>query len=158
MKRLSLYGLHVLAIACAPLHAADCKPVHAGMIESRTSSGCNPPLTACFIGRVEGDHGLRGTTHFAADSSIAESPKTSPGFIIYSGPFEYRMPTGTLITRETGVSNGTTGQPSSGAVTAHQQIVEGTGSFAGATGHFFVSGHRANGTVTTRLSGELCLP
>ena len=118
----SLYGLPLLALACAPLHAADCRPVRADMIESRTTSGCNPPLTACFIGTVEGDQGLRGTTHFAADSSVRESPKTSPGFIIYSGPFEYRMPTGTLITRETGVSNGSTGQPSGGVVTAHRQL------------------------------------
>ncbi|HEY0661227.1 MAG TPA: hypothetical protein VGD21_07910 [Lysobacter sp.] len=146
------------ALASAPLLAAECKAVHAEMTESRTTTGCNPGLPNCFIGEVSGDHGLRGTTHFAADSFVPTSPSTSPGFIIYSGPFEYRTPTGTLTMRETGVSNGTTGQPASGAVTAYQQIVEGTGDFTGATGHFFVSGRRANGTVVTQLNGEICLP
>ncbi|HEU0306169.1 MAG TPA: hypothetical protein VFR30_04285, partial [Lysobacter sp.] len=74
------------------------------------------------------------------------------------GPFEYRTGSGTLTMRETGVSNGTTGQPSSGAITAYQQIVAGTGDFEGATGHFFVSGRRLSGVIVTRLTGEICLP
>ena len=65
---------------------------------------------------------------------------------------------GSLTMRETGVSNGTTGQPSSGAVTAYQQIVSGTGDFADATGYFFVSGRRVSGVVVTQISGEICLP
>lgn len=146
----------LLLFASTPLHAGECKPVHAGMEEVRSTTGCNPGLAACFLGVVDGDHGLRGTTHFASDSSVRESPATSPGFIIYSGPFEYRTETGTLFMRETGVS-GSTG-PSGGVVTAYQQIVDATGGFAGATGHFFVSGERANGVVTTQLSGEICLP
>jgi hypothetical protein len=158
MKSSPVFALLLLALASAPLHATECKAVHAEMIESRTTTGCNPGLPACFLGEVAGDHGLHGTTHFAADSFVPTSPSTSPGFIIYSGPFEYRTPGGTLTMRETGVSNGTTGQPSSGAITAYQQIVEGTGDFAGTTGHFFVSGRRAGGTVATQLTGEICLP
>lgn len=150
--------LCLLLSASASLQAAECKAVHATMEEVRMTTGCNPGLAACFLGVVEGDHGLRGTTHFASDSFVQTSPATSPGFIIYSGPFEYRTEAGTLMMRETGVSNGTTGQPSSGAVTAYQQIVTGTGDFEGATGHFFVSGRRVSGVVMTQLSGELCLP
>jgi hypothetical protein len=150
--------LSCLLLASAPLHATECKPVHAGMEEVRSTTGCNAGLGACFLGVVDGDHGLRGTTHFAADSFVPTSPATSPGFIIYSGPFEYRTGTGTLTMRETGVSNGTSGQPGSGAVTAYQQVVGGSGDFEGATGYFFVSGRRVAGVVTTQLSGELCLP
>lgn len=148
----------MLLFASAPLYATECKAIHAGMEEMRTTTGCNAGLSACFLGVVDGDHGLRGTTHFAADSFVQTSPATSPGFIIYSGPFEYRTPTGTLTMRETGVSNGTTGQPSSGAVTAYQQVVAGTGDFEGATGYLFVSGRRMSGVVSTQVSGELCLP
>ena len=150
--------LSALLLFSAPLYATECKSIHADLVEVRATTGCNPGLSACFLGEVDGNHGLRGTTHFAADSFVPTSPSTSPGFIIYSGPFEYRTATGTLTMRETGVSNGTTGQPSSGAVTAYQQIVGATGEFAGATGHFFVSGRRANGVIVTTLGGEICLP
>lgn len=149
---------YLLVLASAPLHATECKSVHATMEEMRTTTGCNPGLSACFLGVVEGDHGLRGTTHFASDSHVPTSPPTSPGFIIYSGPFQYRTATGTLEMRETGVTNGTIGLPSSGAVTAYQQIVSGTGEFEGVTGHFFVSGRRVSGVITTQLRGEICLP
>ena len=148
----------MLVLASAPLHAIECKPIQADLQELRSTSGCNAGLSTCFLGVVDGNHGLRGTTHFASDSFVSTSPATSPGFIIYSGPFEYRTDTGTLMMRETGVSNGTTGQPSSGAVTAYQQIVSGSGDFEGATGHFFVSGRRVSGVVTTQVSGEICLP
>jgi len=148
----------LLLLVHAPVLATECKSIQADLAEVRVTSGCNPGLSACFLGVVDGNHGLRGTTHFASDSYVPTSPATSPGFIIYSGPFEYRTPSGTLTMRETGVSNGTTGQPSSGAVTAYQQIVEGTGEFAGASGYFYVSGRRVSGVVTTRISGELCLP
>jgi hypothetical protein len=158
MKTASLTCLWLLLLASAPAGATECKAVHASLDEVRSTTGCNPGLGACFLGVVEGDHGLRGTTHFASDSFVPTSPATSPGFIIYSGPFEYRTAGGTLTMRETGVSNGTTGLPSSGAVTAYQQIVSGTGDFAGATGHFFVSGRRVSGVVVTRLTGEICLP
>jgi len=36
--------------------------------------------------------------------------------------------------------------------------VSGTGDFADATGHFFVSGRRVSGVVITQVSGEICLP
>ncbi|HEV8694559.1 MAG TPA: hypothetical protein VGQ93_10335 [Lysobacter sp.] len=155
---LSSLSLSLFLLASAPLHATECKPIHASLEEVRSTTGCNPGLSACFLGVVDGDHGLRGTTHFASDSYVPTSPSTSPGFIIYSGPFEYRTDTGNLTMRETGVSNGTTGQPSSGAVTAYQQIVNGTGDFEGASGHFFVSGRRVSGVVSTEISGEICLP
>ena len=156
MKTAMLTAMLVLASASAC--ATECKSVHADLVEVRSTTGCNPGLSACFLGEVDGNHGLRGTTHFAADSFVPTSPSTSPGFIIYSGPFEYRTESGTLTMRETGVTNGTTGQPSSGAITAYQQIVGATGEFEGATGHFFVSGRRANGVVVTTLGGEICLP
>jgi hypothetical protein len=50
------------------------------------------------------------------------------------------------------------GNPDSGAVTAFQKIVEGTGDWTGATGYFFVSGFNRNGLVETTVSGEICLP
>jgi hypothetical protein len=121
------------------------------------TTGCRPGHSFCFLGEVAGNHGVRGTTYFKGDSR-GTSPSTSPDFVPYSGPFEYILETGTLVTRETGVSNPTVGNPDSGAVTAFQRIVEATGEWAGATGYFFVSGFNRDGRVETTVSGEICFP
>ena len=63
-----------------------------------------------------------------------------------------------IFTRETGVVNTTEGQPESGALTAFQKIVEGTGAYEGATGHFFVSGFNINNHVVTKVTGTICRP
>jgi len=142
------------AIAPGPAWAGECKKIHADLVEYSTTEGCNPGLSSCFLGMVDGNHGLTGTTHFRGDSSVPESPATSPNFIIYSGPFEYRTEHGTLTMRETGA---TTRGPN-GVVTAYQEIVGATGRFAGASGHFFVSGTKEGGMVTTFVNGEVCYP
>lgn len=142
----------VLATTPALAGGDGCKKIHADLDEIQSSQGCNPGLTSCFLGEVDGNHGLRGTTHFAADSAVSTSPSTSPNFLIYSGPFEYRTGRGNITVRETGVTT----RGSEGVVTAYQQIVSGTGDFAGATGHFFVSGHKTGGTVETFVNGEIC--
>jgi hypothetical protein len=134
---------------------ARCKAVHADLVEDGGTVGCKPGHPDCYLGEVDGNHGLRGTTYFRADS-LAAGPRTSPGFISYSGQFEYTTGRGTIITRETGVFDTTTGRPSSGAVTAYQQIVSGTGDFQGATGYFFVSGYNRNLHVVTKVTGEIC--
>lgn len=142
-----------LAIAVTPAQAGQCKKIHADLSEVSATEGCNPGLASCFLGEVDGNHGLRGTTHFAADSARA-GPATSPTFISYSGPFEYRTANGNLTMRETGVT--TSG--SEGVVTAYQQIVGATGQYEGATGYFFVSGHKTGGMITTFVEGEICYP
>jgi len=140
------------ALIAIPATAGNCKKIHADLSEIQSTQGCNPGLASCFLGEVDGNHGLRGVTHFAADSAVSTSPATSPNFLIYSGPFEYRTPGGNITVRETGVTT----RGSEGVVTAYQQIVSGTGEFAGATGHFFVSGHKTGGTVETFVNGEIC--
>jgi hypothetical protein len=137
-------------------HHPRCRTVEADLVEDFSSEGCAPPSTSCFLGVVEG-RGLRGTTRFDGDSG-APGPSTSPGFISYSGIFEYFTPRGTLITRETGVVNTTQGNPESGAVTAFQKITEATGELAGSTGHFFVSGFSINDHVVTKVTGRICRP
>ncbi|HEY0502633.1 MAG TPA: hypothetical protein VGD42_03975 [Lysobacter sp.] len=154
VKPATLLTLAMLSMsAIAPAHAGGCRKIHADLDEIQSTTGCNAGLASCFLGEVDGNHGLRGTTHFAADSARV-GPATSPTFISYSGPFEYRTGRGTITVRETGVT--TSG--SEGVVTAYQEIVSGTGDFAGATGHFFVSGHKTGGTIDTFVNGEICHP
>ena len=145
-----------IACAAAPAHAGQCKAIHADLIELRATTGCNPGLSSCFLGEVSGNHGLRGTTHFRADSGAAGPATGLAGFVSYSGPFQYRTAGGTLDMREVGVSNTGTGAPQSGAVTAYQQVLGGSGEYAGATGHLFVSGRNVAGVIETVVFGELC--
>ena len=160
--RRSLTWATVLTIGVAVVALAGdgqgprCKTIRATLVEDLATTGCNPPHTSCFLGEVKGN-GFRATTHFKADSGAA-GPSTSPDFRSYSGLFEYRTRHGTIFTRETGVVNGTTGTPASGAVTAHQQIIDANGELTGATGHFFVSGFSIGGHVETIVNAEICYP
>jgi hypothetical protein len=131
--------------------------VHGDLVEVRSTVGCKPEHSFCFLGEVGGNHGLRGTTYFRGDSGAA-GPSTSPGFISYSGQFEYITDRGMLVMRETGVVNQTQGNPESGVVTAYQKIVDATGDFIGVTGYFFVSGFNRNQRITTQVTGEICYP
>ena len=134
-----------------------CKTIHADLVENAATVGCKPGHTSCFLGEVDGNHGLRGDTYFRGDSG-ATGPSTSPGWRSYSGLFEYHTNRGTLVARETGVVNQTQGNPESGAVTAFQKIIETTGEFAGVTGYFFVSGFNINQHLETKMMGEICFP
>lgn len=129
-----------------------CKRVHATMVESRSTTACRPGHASCFIGEVDGNRGLRGTTYFRSDPEVVRIP-TSPEFFGYSGVFEYTTDRGTLVARETGVTS-----TSQQAVTAHQRIVEATGEYAGASGYFFVSGRNGGQQVVTTVTGEICQP
>ena len=150
-------GTAVASASAQAIHS-KCKDIHADLTEDRSTTACKPGHTVCFLGEVDGNHGLRGTTYFHGDSSAAGPSTGLPGFISYSGAFEYTTDRGTLATRETGVTNTSTGLPQSGAVTAYQQIQEATGDFAGATGYFFVSGFSRSGHVATQVTGRICTP
>ena len=129
-----------------------CKRVHADLVEQLSTTNCRPSHPVCFLGEVDGNHGLRGTTYFRAESATAPIP-TSPAFVGYGGTFEYTTGRGTIVARESGVTS-----TSVGVVTAHQQIIEGSGDFAGVTGHFFVSGSNNGQEVVTTVTGEVCYP
>ena len=114
---LSLWSIALVVISLPLLaqeanHAeeARCKAVYADVVEDGVTSGCKPEHPDCFLGEVDGNHGLRGTTYFRADA-VATGPGTSPGFVSYSGEFEYRTDRGTLVARETGVVDPTPGRP-----------------------------------------------
>ncbi|GAB3383294.1 hypothetical protein [Lysobacter fragariae] len=146
----------VVAIACAPVvNAKECRNIHADVVEVYADHGCTLAGT-CFIGEFKGN-GFSGVNEFALDGSNA-GPASSSDFISYAGPFEYTTAKGTLKVRETGVYNVGTGQPQSGAVAGYQQIVGGTGEFAGATGQLYSRGRAANGVFNTQVTGQVCVP
>ena len=69
MKTACCNVLALLALSVVPVHAEECKPVHADLVEVFSTEGCNPVLSYCYLGVVDGNHGLRGTTHFRGNSS-----------------------------------------------------------------------------------------
>ena len=149
-----------LAVAAAAREAPEpeCKAVHADLVEVRSTEGCKPEHSFCFLGEVDGNHGLRGTTYFKGDVS-AFFPSTAPTFRSYVGSFEYITPHGTLTMKEMGLTEPPAISPdSSGVVNAYQTVVSGTGDFAGATGYLFVSGFNRNQTIVTTVKGEICKP
>jgi hypothetical protein len=136
----------------------SCKAVHADLVEVRSTVGCKPEHAFCFLGEVDGNHGLRGTTYFRGDAS-ALFPSTAPTFRSYTGSFEYITEHGTLTMREMGLTEPpNASNPESGVVNAFQRIVAGTGEFAGATGYLFVSGFNRNQRIVTTVRGEICMP
>jgi hypothetical protein len=166
MQRLRLNVMAAFAVvgAMATAHAQDalvngsgCKAIHADLVEDQSSVGCKPGHTTCFLGEVDGNHGLRGNTYFRGETGAA-GPSTSPGFRSYTGLFEYHTARGTLIARETGVVNNTQGTQDSGVITAFQRINEAIGEFAGVTGYFFVSGFNINQHIVTKVTGHICFP
>jgi hypothetical protein len=154
----------VVGLLSAPARAQEtpapqsCKAVHADLVEVRSTVGCKPEHTFCFLGEVDGNHGLRGTTYFKGEES-AFFPPSAPTFRSYTGWFEYVTEHGTLTMREMGLSEPPNISPeSSGVVNAYQTIVAATGEFAGATGYLFVSGFNRNQRIVTTVRGQICTP
>jgi hypothetical protein len=158
-----MWMMVVLGLAAAPAAADEkpghqrCKAVHADLVEVRSEVGCKPEHSFCFLGEVDGNHGLRGTTYFKGEQG-ALFPPSAPTFRSYVGSFEYITPHGTLTMREMGLTDPPTADPESGAVTAYQKIVDASGDFEGATGYLFVSGFNRNQRIETIVTGEICMP
>jgi hypothetical protein len=149
----------LLAVTAGAQQAPErhgCKAIHADLVEMLSTTGCKPGHASCFLGEVDGNHGLRGTTYFKGEAS-ALFPSGAPTFRSYVGDFEYITGRGTLTMREMGLSepSGNT-TPQGGPVNAFQRIVGGTDDFEGATGHLFVSGFNRSGHVVTTVHGEIC--
>jgi hypothetical protein len=142
----------------AASHPSSCKAVHGDLVEVRSTVDCKPGHADCFLGEVDANHGLRGTTYFKGEVS-ALFPSVAPTFRSYVGDFEYTTRHGTLTMREMGMTEPPAISPdSSGVVNAYQTIVAGTGEFEGATGYLFVSGFNRNQRVVTTVKGRICKP
>lgn len=143
------------AVAAA---ADECKRVHAQIISTPIFGCLTSPIGLCTSGTIEGNHGLRGSTFFTADSA-APGPATAhnaAATISYSGVLEITTAHGVLVTRDTGIFDQASGIFSSYDVVDSD---DSTGRYAGATGTLFIGGTTVNGQfVTTVITGEICLP
>jgi hypothetical protein len=144
----------LLLILASPASADECKTIHALIVDVQVTEGCTSPNGFCAAGTVEGNHGLAGTTYFRLDGAV-RGPATAPGSIATSGILTYTTGLGTLTVRESGLS-GLMSTPEQGFFTAFQQVLEGTGDYAGATGHLWVLGQRIGSEFVSEVRGELC--
>jgi hypothetical protein len=145
-----LLAVTALPALAAPAPDGHCAQIHAVIIDAQVTDGCTSPNKFCAAGVVLGDHGLNGKTYFTTDSAIV-GPPTRPGSIAASGILVYTLNRGTLTARESGLSLGT-------YFSNFDEILSGTGDFAGATGHFWLAGQQVNNHFETDVTGVLCRP
>lgn len=150
----SLSLLMVVSMS-APALADECKKIHGTIVDVQVTEGCTSPNRFCAAGTVTANHGLDGTTYFTMDGAV-RGPATAPGSLATSGILVYTTDGGTLTVRESGLS----GLSESGQsyFTAFQEVLEGTGEHAGATGHLWVLGEVAGGVFESEVRGEICWP
>jgi hypothetical protein len=141
--------------ALADSGGVKCKKVRAEIVDVQVTAGCTSPNGFCAEGTVEGNHGLSGTTYFRMDGAV-RGPATAPGSIATSGVLVYTLQGGTLTVRESGLSGLV--ESGQGYFTAFQQVLEGTGEYAGATGHFWVAGTAFPTHFEADVTGVLCRP
>jgi hypothetical protein len=156
MRKL-IFNTVVAICAAAPGYAwaGHCKSVHALIIDASAPQGCTSPFNFCAVGTVEGNRGLAGTTYFVLDG-VVPGPSTAPGFNATSGILVYTTRDGTLTVRETGVGK-FSGKPSNGYGSGIEEVISGTGRFAGASGTLYISQRDLNSKFYSQVRGELCL-
>lgn len=148
-------SLLLAVLATGPALADSCKKIHATIVDVQVTEGCTSPNRFCAEGTVEGNHGLNGTTYFRMDGAV-RGPATAPGSLATSGILVYTTDGGTLTVRESGLS----GLSESGQsyFTAFQEVLEGTGEHAGATGHLWVLGEVTGSVFESEVRGVICWP
>lgn len=145
----------LVTLPASPALADSCKKIHATIVDVQVTEGCTSPNRFCAEGTVEGNHGLNGTTYFRMDGAV-RGPATAPGSVATSGILVYTTDGGTLTVRESGLSG--LSESGQGYFTAFQEVLEGTGEHAGATGHLWVLGEVAGGVFESEVRGVICWP
>lgn len=138
-----------------PGQEGNCKKIHGLLVDAQVVEGCDSPNKFCAVGMVTGNHGFNGTTYFRMDGAV-RGPATAPGTLATSGILTYTFDGGTLTTRESGLSG--LSESGQGYFTSFQTVLEGTGDYAGATGHLWVAGRRVDAHFESDLTGMICLP
>ena len=148
-------SLLLTVLAASPALADSCKKIHATIVDAQVTEGCTSPNKFCAEGTVEGNHGLNGTTYFRMDGAV-RGPATAPGSLATSGILVYTTDGGTLTVRESGLSG--LRESGQGYFTAFQEVLEGTGEHAGATGHLWVLGEVVGSVFESEVRGVICWP
>ena len=153
--RLVFYGtaIRVLALAmlvCLGARADRCVPIRTTIVTTYSMGpDCTSPVGVCTAGRFVSP-AFAGTTHFTA---MTIGPGPSADMLLYIGELVITTAAGTITIRDHGFLNSSSAQ-----FLEIQQIIGGTGVYAGARGMLISRGISTAIGFEGTLNGSVCGP
>ncbi len=146
----TIRALFLVALVASGARADRCVPVRTTIVSTYSlGPGCASPVGVCTVGSVVSPS-FAGTSRFTA---MTISPGPSPDLLLYSGELVITTGAGTITIRDHGFLNSATAQ-----YLEVQQIVAGTGAYAGATGMLTSRGISTSTGYQGTLNGAVCGP
>ena len=150
MRLLSTITASTLVILLWPSAAGanQCAPVRTNIVTTYSMGpDCASPVGVCTTGSIASGK-LAGTTHYTA---LTITPGPSPDLLFYTGELVVTTSAGTLTLRDFGLLN-----PVTARFYEVQQIVSGTGAYAGLRGTLTSQGVSTPTGFQGTLSGPVC--
>lgn len=150
--------LAVLTAGAGMAHAVraegpSCRKVHARVfLQAEETPTCGSSIGLCASGELHGT--LSGRSSFIGTGSIPTGDTPATGVIVLTGDNHIETSSGTLLTKDAIVLRTAGG----GEFAEVDQIVGGTGQFAGAQGTLTATGTFLDGSGEGLLEGEICVP
>jgi hypothetical protein len=157
LKHFATLALGTIALLCMS-HAASasggsCKKVHARVfLHAEEMPTCGSPIGLCASAELYGS--LAGTASTVGTSSTPTPDAPSTGVVLLTAEDRIDTGDGVLLTKGAAVLQ-TTGE---GLFAEVNQIVGGSGRWAGATGTLTGTGTFINGAGEALVSGKICTP
>jgi hypothetical protein len=140
-----------LALLGSPaVRAQQCTAIRTNIVTGYSlGPDCASPVGVCTVGTLFSGR-IAATTRFTARTVM---PGLSPDLLIYSGELVLTMNDGTITIRDHGLLNSTTAY-----FFEVQQVISGTGSYAGARGLLTSRGLSTATGFQGLVSGTICSP
>jgi hypothetical protein len=157
LKHFATLALGTTALLCMS-HAASasgesCKKVHARVfLRVEETPACGSPIGLCVSAELYGS--LAGTATAVATSSTSTPDTPATGMVFLTAEDRIDTGDGVLLTKGAAVLQ-TTGE---GVLAEVNQIVGGSGRWAGATGTLTGTGTLIDGVGEALVSGNICTP
>jgi hypothetical protein len=157
LKHFATLALGTIALLCMS-HAASasggsCKKVLARVfLHAEETPTCGSPIGLCVSAELYGS--LAGTATVVGTSSTSAPDTPATGVVFLTAEDQIDTGDGIILTKGAAVLQ-TTGE---GVLAEINQIVGGSGRWAGATGTLTGTGTLINGAGEALVSGEICTP
>lgn len=137
----------------ARANGPSCRKVHARVfLQAEETPTCGSPIGLCASGELMGT--LSGRSSFVGTSFVSTVDTPSTGVAVITGDNRIETSSGVILTKDT-IALKTIGN---GEFAEIDEIVGGTGAFAGATGTLTGTGTFIAGAGEALLIGEVCTP
>jgi len=146
----TIRALVLVALVASGARADVCVPVRTTIVSTYLlGPDCASPVGVCTAGSVVSPR-FAGTSRFTA---MTVSPGPSPDLLLYGGELVITTSAGTITIHDHGFLNSATAQ-----FVEVQQIVAGTGAYAGTTGMLTSRGISTSTGYQGTLNGAVCGP